>query len=113
MTANPHVVHLPPPERLGPARFALSVLFGGVAVIGAILSCIGAAVDHVQFAYSWFFSFYFFFSIVLGAFFWVTLHYACDSDWSVIARRTWENMIGVVPVMFVLFIPFLWPNFIN
>jgi len=37
MTANPHVVHLPPPERLGPARFALSVLFGGVAVIGAII----------------------------------------------------------------------------
>ena len=28
--------------------------------------------------------FYYFFTIALGSFFWVTLHYACDSDWSVL-----------------------------
>ncbi len=113
MTANPHVVHLPSPERLGPAKAALSLLFGAVALVGLILSAIGAAVDRTQFAYSWFFAFYFFFTIALGAFFWVTLHYASDSDWTVFVRRIWENMLGLIPMFFVLFIPFLWPNFLN
>ena len=63
----------------------------------------------VQFAYSWFFAFYFFFTIALGSFFWVTLHYACDSDWSVLARRVWENILGLFPLFFVLFLPLLCP----
>jgi len=111
MSAHPHTVHIPPPERLGAGLLPLSVLFGGLSLLGILLSCIGAAVDHVQFAYSYFFAFYFFFTIALGMFFWVTLHYACDSDWTVLVRRIWENVLALFPVFMVLFIPLLWPEF--
>src|SRR5476651_2339191 len=111
MSTHPHTIHIPPPERLGLGKFPLSAIFAGLSIIGVILSVIGAATDRVQFAYSWLFGFYYFFTIALGSFFWVTLHYACDSDWSVLARRTWENILGLLPLFFVLFLPLLWPEF--
>jgi len=110
MSAHPHTLHIPPPERLGPGKFPLTAIFAGLSVIGIILSIIGATTDHVQFAYSWFFAFYYFFTIALGSFFWVVLHYACDSDWTVLARRTWENILGLFPVLFLILIPLLCPR---
>jgi hypothetical protein len=110
MSAHPHVVHIPAPEKLGPERLPLSALFGGVSVVGIILSLIGAFTNHHQFAYSWFYAFFYFFTIALGMFFWVTLHYACDSDWTVLARRVWEHVLGLFPVFLVLFIPLCWPG---
>ncbi len=111
MSAHPPILHIPGPERLVPSKFGLTYLFLALAVIGIILSLVGAAVNPEQFAYSWFFAFYYFFTIALGAFFWVTLHYACDSNWSVLPRRVWENMLGLLPLFFVLFLPLLWPDF--
>jgi hypothetical protein len=111
MTAHPHTIHIPSPERLGPGKFPLSAIFAITALVGLVLSVIGAVTNSFQFAYSWFFAFYFFFTIALGSFFWVTLHYACDSDWSVIVRRAWENVLGLFPVLFVIFIPLLCPVF--
>ena len=113
MSAHPHKLHLPAPERLVPSRYPLTYIFVALSLVGVVLSFIGAAVNPVQFAYSWFFAFYFFFTIALGSFFWVTLHYACDSDWSVLARRTWENILGLFPVLLLIFIPMLWPGFLN
>ena len=94
MSGHPHTVHIPPPERLGAGRFPLMLVLAGVSIVGILLSIVGVVVNHEQFAYSWFFAFYYFFTIALGAFFWVTLHYACDSDWSVLPRRVWENMLA-------------------
>ena len=111
MSAHPHSIHIPPPEHLGAARMPLSALFGVIALVGLLLSVIGAFVNPFQFAYSWFFAFYFFFSIALGSFFWVTLHYACDSEWDVLARRVWENVLALFPVLLAIFIPLLWPDF--
>ena len=110
MSGHPHIVHIPPPENLGPGRFPLLFVLAGVSVLGIILSIIGIVVNHMQFAYSWFFAFYYFFTIALGAFFWVALHYACDSDWSVLARRVWENILQLFPVFAILFVPLLWPD---
>jgi len=111
MTAHPHTIHIPPPERLVPGKYPLSAIFAGGAIIGLIFSAIGVYRDPYQFAYSWFFAFYYFFTIALGSFFWVTLHYACDSDWSVFARRSWENILALFPVLLLIFIPLLWPEF--
>jgi hypothetical protein len=113
MSAHPHTIHIPPPERLGPEKYPLCALFAGLSLIGILLSIIGAVVDHVQFAYSWFFAFYYFFTIALGSFFWVTLHYACDSDWTVLARRIWENILGLFPVFILISLPFIWPGYLN
>lgn len=111
MSAHPHTLHLPAPERLIPSKYGLTYLFLVLAVVGAVFSFIGAMVNPQQFVYSWFFAFYFFFTIALGGFFWVTLHYACDSAWSVLPRRVWENMLGLLPLFFVIFLPLLWPDF--
>jgi hypothetical protein len=107
MSAHGHTLHLPPPEKLVPGRYALTTLFPVFAIAGAILSVIGALVNPAQFAYSWFLAFYFFFTIGMGAFFWVALHYACDSAWSVLVRRVWENMLALLPLMVVIFLPLL------
>lgn len=113
MSAHSNVIHLPPAERLKSGGFPLTAFFGLLSLIGIVLSAIAAAVDKEQFAYSYFFSFYYFFTIALGSFFWVVLHYACDSDWSVIYRRTWENILGLLPLFFVLFLPFCIPGYLN
>jgi hypothetical protein len=107
MTANPHAPVLPGPERLVPGRLFITKLLVLLAIVGVILSVIGATANPTQFAYSWFFAFYFALTIALGSFFWVTLHYACDSEWSVIIRRSWENVLGLLPALFVLFLPIL------
>jgi len=111
MSGHPHTLHIPPPEHLGPGKYPLTAIFAAGSIIGIILSIISAVAAPVQFAYSWFLAFYYFFTIALGAFFWVILHYACDSDWSVIARRTWENLVALFPVLLVIFIPLLCPGF--
>jgi hypothetical protein len=107
MSGHPHTIHIPPPEKLVPGKFLLTTIFLGLSVVGLIFSALGAVADPVQFAYSWFLAFYFFFTIAVGAFFWVTLHYACDSDWTVLARRVWENMLALLPLLGVLFLPFI------
>jgi hypothetical protein len=111
MSGHPHTLHLPQPERLVPSKFAATGIFAGLSAVGLILSIIGAMLDRVQFVYSWFFAFYFFMTIALGAFFWVTLHFACNSSWSVLMRRTWENVLGLFPLLFILFLPLLLPGF--
>jgi hypothetical protein len=107
MSGHPHTIHLPAADKLVPGKFVLTTVFLVLALAGGVLSVVGAVVDHVQFAYSWFFAFYFFFTIALGAFYWTTLHYACDSEWSVLVRRTWENILGLLPALFVIFLPII------
>src|SRR5471032_3289465 len=74
MSAHPHAVHIPPPERLGPGKLPLGLILAVTSILGIILCSIGLAADPRQFIYSWFIAFYFFFTIALGSFFWVTLH---------------------------------------
>jgi hypothetical protein len=107
MSAHRTILRLPPPERVVPARFALSSFFLILAVVGAVLSLIGALHDHVQFAFSWFFGFYTFFTILAGALFWILLHYVCNGSWDVLIRRVWENLAALFPVLLVLFLPLL------
>jgi hypothetical protein len=110
MSEHPHTLHIPPPERLGPGKLPLSAIFAGLSIIGVILSFIGVATNETQFSYSWFMAFYYFMTIALGSFFWVTLHSACDSDWSVLPRRIWENILALIPILFVIMIPILLPG---
>jgi hypothetical protein len=110
MSGHPHTIHLPPAERLVPSKYALTNWFAFFAVAGIILTVIGALLNHVQFAYSWFFALYYFISIALGSFFWVTLHYASNAGWSVLVRRVWENILALFPLLFVLFTPLLLPG---
>lgn len=107
MSAHSHILRLPAPERVVPARFGLSSVLRVTAIIGGILSIIGAFVNPTQFAYSWFLGFYVFFTIALGAFFWVLLHYVCNAGWDVLIRRVWENVLPLFPLLLLIFSPLL------
>lgn len=58
-----------------------------------------------QFAYSYLFAYFFFFTICMGGLFWTLVHHAVDGEWSVVVRRQMENMGSLLVVMAVLFIP--------
>jgi hypothetical protein len=106
------VLRLPAPERVVPARFALGTVFLVLAIVGAVLSLIGAIVEPAQFAFSWFAAFYYFFTICAGALFWVLLHYVCNGSWDILIRRIWENLTALFPWVFVLGAPiFFIPEF--
>jgi hypothetical protein len=85
----------------------LPLAFLAAGVLGLLVSLIGAFVWHEQFAYSWLFAFFYFFSLAIGALFWVLVHHATDAEWSVVVRRLLENFSVLIPVMFVFFIPLL------
>ncbi|MDR3406672.1 MAG: hypothetical protein P4L99_29575 [Chthoniobacter sp.] len=80
-----------------------------VGVIGVAVSLIGFVVPQwrTQFAFSWLFAAFYFFSICLGGLFWTCLHHATDSEWSVVVRRQLENLGKLVPLSLLFFLPIL------
>ncbi len=97
---------LPQPEFLDASRSGLPMLIcGGVGVVSLIISLVWGFFDTRQFAFSWLFSFTFFFTIAAGGLFWVMLHHATDSAWSVVIRRQAENLANLFPWLAILFLP--------
>jgi len=88
-------------RNLGPLLLGLA----GAGLIGLIVSVIGAFVATKQFAFSWLMAFTFFFTLCLGAFFFVLVHYAVEAEWSVVVRRLLENLGGLFKWFWVFFIP--------
>jgi len=84
------------------SRF-LGLVAAALASDAAIFA--GAISDPKQFAFSYLFAFTFFFTICLGALFWILVHHAVDAEWSVVVRRQLENLASLLPVMALLFLP--------
>ena len=99
---------LPAPE-IFDYKHVGSRLFGVCAV--ALVSIFFAAILGFgyprQFAFSWFFAGCFFFTLLVGSLFWVVIHHAVDSCWSVGIRRQLENVSCLFPVLAILLIPIL------
>jgi hypothetical protein len=79
----------------------------GAAAIGIIGSLIGLAIpgSRAQFAHSWLFAFFFFFTLCAGGLFWTIVHHATDAEWSVVVRRQMENLAVLIPAFLVLLAP--------
>ncbi|MGA8659329.1 MAG: hypothetical protein WB586_24650 [Chthoniobacterales bacterium] len=58
-----------------------------------------------QFAFSWLFAFIYFFTILIGCFFWIILHHATDSSWGILVRRQMENLAVLIPWLALFFVP--------
>jgi len=58
-----------------------------------------------QFAFSWLFAFLYFFTILIGCFFWIIVHHATDSGWGIVVRRQMENLATLLPWMVLFFLP--------
>ena len=78
-----------------------------LAVLALITTFVLGYFNPKQFAFSYLFAFYVFFTICMGGLFWVLVHHAVDAEWSVVVRRQMENLASLLPVMAVLFIPLI------
>lgn len=105
MSDHSHTPTPPAPERLTRDLTLVSRVALIVGVIGLILTGIGLCCHRVQTLHSYLFAFLYFYTIAAGSFFWIILHHAVDANWSVIVRRTFENVANLMGVMAVLFIP--------
>ncbi|MDR0534619.1 MAG: hypothetical protein LBH01_11775 [Verrucomicrobiales bacterium] len=71
----------------------LALLITGMVFLA--ISVLWGFFNPTRFAYSWMFSFLFYFFISAGALFWLFIHHMTDADWSVGVRRLLENMAAL------------------
>ncbi len=80
----------------------ISALVGLLGIVGAVA---GYASDPRRFAFSWLFAFAVFFTIAMGAMFFVVCQHLVGASWSVTVRRTAEFfMMGIIALV-ALFVP--------
>jgi hypothetical protein len=89
-------------------------LLTGILLIGAMLLVITLFAGFLaparsevrrQFAFSWLFAFLYFFTILIGCFFWIIVYHSTDSGWGILIRRQMENLAALIPYMAIFFIP--------
>ncbi len=78
-----------------------------VSLASLILALLLGLGDSKQFAFSWLFAGCFFFTLLIGSLFWVVVHHAVDSCWSVGIRRQLENISCLLPLLALLLLPLL------
>lgn len=77
----------------------------GLGVVALLATLAGYFVDHEQFLFSYLAAYMFALSLCLGALGFVMIQHITRAGWSVVVRRVAENVMAVLPVMAVLFIP--------
>lgn len=103
---------VPPIESVAPGlkTRAAPGTFSGVSKILLAVGVLALAAswyfgDHTQFLFSYLVSYMYVLSLMLGAMFFVLVQHLTRAGWSVAVRRVAENMMGVIPIMLVLFVP--------
>ena len=106
MSDHSHAIAPPAAETFDPKHAGvLPKLFLVAGAVGGLGSLVGLIWWTQQFAFSWLFAAFYFFTLCIGAFFWICLHHATDSEWSVVVRRQLENLAKMLPVCLLLFVP--------
>lgn len=77
----------------------------GVGALGLLGAIAGYLADPKRFAFAWLFAFTVFFTIAMGAMFFVVCQHLVGASWSVTVRRTAEFFMMGVFALAVLFIP--------
>jgi len=76
-----------------------------IGVVALLLSGVGLLLQRERFFYSYLTAVVFWATIGTGALFFVMLHHLVSARWSVVLRRLTENLMALLPVMAILFIP--------
>ena len=63
-----------------------------------------------NYAYSWVFAVFFFFTLAVGGCFWTLLHNVSNSGWGTSVRRVMENLGSVYPYLFIFALPLAFPQ---
>ena len=79
----------------------------GLAISALYMSGILGTGKQAEFAYSWLFAFFFFFTITNGGIFWTMLQHISNAGWSVAVRRFFENLGANVKWMAIFALPFI------
>ena len=82
----------------------LILVFAGLVLL--IMAWV-AGFDSKEFYFSYLTSFFFWLSIILGAMFFVFVHYAFSATWSVAIIRVMENTLMLMPIFTILFFPII------
>jgi uncharacterized membrane protein len=83
----------------------LRTILQGAAAVGVIGTLITFLINKELGAHAWLFGFMYFFTVLVGCFFWNCLHHATDSEWSVVVRRQIENLASLLKYIGIFFIP--------
>lgn len=100
-------------ERLDLAKISkfngLFFVVGAVGLLASLLYLFGVFGHQKQqeFAYSWLFAFFFYFTITNGGIFWTMLQHLSNAGWSVAVRRLFENLGANVKWMAIFVLPIL------
>ncbi len=89
------------------AQPALLVGLGGLGVSFAL--ALTTLVRWDVFFRSYILNYCYILSLALGALFFVLIHHVTKAGWSVVVRRLAENVVGIFPVLALLFLPILIP----
>lgn len=86
-----------------------------VGIIALVITFVGGLKDKNSLAFSWLFASQYFYTIAAGSLFWVLLHHALDTNWTVVPRRILETITALFPLLAVaylitavFFAPYLW-----
>jgi hypothetical protein len=108
MSDHSHELTAPSPEVYDAKKAGvLPTILLVAGVLGIAGSLVGLFVSRAQFAHSWLFGFFYFFSICIGGLFWTCLQHATDSEWSVVVRRQMENIAKLLIYFSPFFLPLL------
>ena len=77
-----------------------------IGYVGLVLTWFFGISDKV-FYFSYLTSYFYWLSIILGGMFFIMVHYAFSSTWSVSIRRLMENTIMLIPLFTLPFLPIL------
>jgi hypothetical protein len=102
-------MNLPPANQ--PTPPLRSLLPGAMLFFGTVLTVVGAVASFIrnggqEFGFSWLLAFMFYYSIALGALFFVMVAHLTDAGWSVGIRRFCEHLASLLfPALAILFLP--------
>jgi hypothetical protein len=97
-------------DRFEPGRHgALTAGFLGAAALGLAGSVAAAFLDAAQFAHSWLFALFYFFTLCAGSLFWILVHHGTDAEWSVMVRRVLETKAVLIWIVALFAIPLFIP----
>lgn len=105
----------PEGERLKSAKVdKIKMVSGGLCLLLTLVSAIllfgPKETWTANYAYSWVFALFFFFTLAVGGCFWTLLHNVSNSGWGTSIRRVFENLGAVYPWLFIFAIPLLFPG---
>lgn len=98
------------PSKVSKVKTLSLVLTVVLSLVSAWLLFLAPEKMQGNYAYSWLFALFFFFTLAVGGCFWTLLHNVSNSGWGTSVRRVFENLGSVLPWLAIFALPLLFPR---